>query len=153
MARVLIAEHNKTTSSYLSATLKKEGNSVEIVDNALEAWKASSKENFDILLVNILIPEMDGFVLAQKVLQKNSALRIIFITGFAGIAMETKSTPTHSQVVFTSRPFHLNEINSRIRYLMGEGGMPMKSTQKDVCDNVVYADFNNKNVSCHQISS
>jgi len=153
MARVLIAEHNKTTSSYLSATLKKTGNSVEIVDSALKAWKASSKETFDILLVNIIMPGMDGFVLAQKILQEKPALQIVFITGFAGIAMKTKSTPTHSQVVFTSRPFHLNEIGSCVRYMMGEGSLPIKSMPEDICNNVVYADFNNKNISCHQISS
>ena len=69
MARILIAEHNESTSSYLFNTLKKAGNSVEVVDNCLDAWRVSSRETFDVLLVNVVMPGIDGFVLAQKALQ------------------------------------------------------------------------------------
>ena len=153
MARILIAEHNEATSGYLAATLRKAGNSVETADNGLEAWKTSSKKSFDILLIDIVMPEIDGFALAQKILQDNPALRIVFITGFAGITMEINSTSSYAQVALTNRPFHLNEISSCVRYMMGKGDMPVKSPSEDVCNNVVYADFNSKKVACHQISS
>ncbi|MCC7037478.1 MAG: response regulator, partial [Alphaproteobacteria bacterium] len=89
MAKILIAEHNSTTAAYLAATLKKAGNTVESVDNCLDAWRVSSRDSYDVLLVNVVMPGIDGFVLAQKALQDNPGLQVIFITGFAGVAMDT----------------------------------------------------------------
>ena len=146
MARVLVAEHNQSTSAYLMNALKKSGNSVEMVDNCLDAWRVSSKENFDILLVDVVMPGIDGFVLAQKALQENPALQIIFITGFAGVAMDTHATPTYAPAPITTRPFHLKEISNRIRYLMGQGSLPIKGSYTEGAEdnNVIYADFAHK---------
>ena len=143
MARVLIAEHNQTVANYLAAQLKKAGNMVEVVDNYLDAWRAASRNSFDILMVDVVMPGIDGFVLAQKILQDNPELQVIFITGFAGVAMDTQATPIYAPAPITMRPFHLREAASRIRYLMGMGGLPV--TEMGASEgNVVYADFSAK---------
>jgi two-component system cell cycle response regulator CpdR len=143
MARVLIAEHNQTIASYLAASLKKAGNYIEVVDNYLDAWRLSSRDNFDILMVDVVMPGIDGFVLAQKILQDNPDLQVIFITGFAGVAMDTQATPVYAPAPITMRPFHLREAASRIRYLMGLGGLPV-ADQNNGDGRVVYADFSAK---------
>lgn len=150
MARILIAEHNSTTASYLYSTLKKAGNTVETVDNCLDAWRVSSRDAFDILLVNVVMPGIDGFVLAQKALQDNPALQVIFITGFAGVAMDTHATPAYAPAPVTTRPFHLKEIVTRVRYLMGQGGLPLKAPQQTSDGNIIYADFAHRKVSSQQ---
>lgn len=144
MARILIAEHNETTAAYVYGALKKAGNSVELVDNCLDAWRLSSRETFDVLLVNIVMPGIDGFVLAQKALQENPELQVIFVTGFAGVAMDTYATPAYAPMPITSRPFHLKDIVSRVRYLMGLGALPAHSTAQATEGNVIYADFAQK---------
>ena len=63
--------------------------------------------------------------------------------------LETNTASSYAQATLTSRSCHLNEICSCVRYLMGQGNMPMKNFSKDD-DNVVYADFNNKNVAVCQ---
>ena len=144
MARILIAEHNSTTASYLHATLKKAGNTVETVDNCLDAWRVSSRDSFDVLLVNVVMPGIDGFVLAQKALQDNPGLQVIFLTGFAGVAMDTHATPAYAPAPVTTRPFHLKEIASRVRYLMGQGSLPLKAPHQSADGNIIYADFAHK---------
>ena len=147
MARILIAEHNQSTSAYLFNTLKKSGNSVEVVDNCLDAWRVSSRETFDVLLVNVVMPGIDGFVLAQKALQDNPGLQVIFITGFAGVAMDTHATPAYAPAPVTTRPFHLKEVVSRVRYLMGQGSLPFKSNPETGDGTIIYADFAQKTYS------
>lgn len=147
MARILIAEHNSTTAEYLESTLRKAGNTVDTVDNCLDAWRVSSREHFDILLVNVVMPGIDGFVLAQKALQDNPSLQIIFITGFAGVAMDTHATPAYAPAPVTTRPFHLKEIVTRVRYLMGQGGLPLKAPMEGGEGNIIYADFAHKKAS------
>jgi len=146
MARILIAEHNEQTAAYLYNTLKKAGNSVEVVDNCLDAWRVSSKDFYDVLLVNVVMPGIDGFVLAQKALQENPGMQVIFLTGFAGVAMDTHATPAFAPAPVTSRPFHLRDIAGRIRYMMGQGALPAKAyaDTRAEAGNIIYPDFAQK---------
>ncbi|MBI1214567.1 MAG: response regulator [Alphaproteobacteria bacterium] len=149
MARILIAEHNEATATYLVNTLKKAGNSVELVDNCLDAWRISSRDMFDVLLVNVVMPGIDGFVLAQKALQDNPSLQVIFITGFAGVAMDTHATPVYAPAPVTTRPFHLKEVAGRVRYMMGQGSLPAAEEHGADEGNIIYADFAKKTVNRH----
>lgn len=149
MAKVLVAEHNPSTTEYLSGALRRAGNVVDTVDNCLDAWRASSSGAYDILLIDIMMPGIDGFVLAQKALQENPELQIIFVTGFAGVSMDAAATPAYAPAPITSRPFHLKEIAQRVRYMMGLGGLPLRSYQTGA-DNVIYANFTDKNTGPHQ---
>ena len=145
MTRILIAEHNQTTASFLYHQLKKAGNTVEVVDNCLDAWRATARDAFDVLLIDIVMPGIDGFVLAQKALQENPDLQIIFLTGFAGVAMDNYTAAAYSPIPVTSRPFHLKDIASRVRYMMGQGGLPADSRgNTDPSRRVIYADFGRK---------
>lgn len=119
MAKILIAEHNTTTANYLTRTLKKAGHTLQIADNSLDAWRASNREAFDVLMIDIVMPGIDSFVLAQKALQENPDLQIIFVTGFAAVAMDTYSTPAYAPAPITTSAFHLSQgdFNARIRYL------------------------------------
>jgi DNA-binding response OmpR family regulator len=150
MVKVLIAEHNQTTCSYLAAALKKAGNTVEVADNCLDAWRAASKDTYDVLMVDVVMPGIDGFVLAQKVLQENPLLQVIFITGFAGVAMDTHATPPYAPAPVTMRPFHLKEVASRVRYLMGIGSLPSSDSYRNNNNSVVYADFGSNRADAHQ---
>ncbi len=151
MAKILIAEHNSTTAAYLAASLKKAGNTVESVDNCLDAWRVSSRDTYDVLLVNVVMPGIDGFVLAQKALQDNPGLQVIFITGFAGVAMDTHATPAYAPAPVTTRPFHLKEIATRVRYLMGQGSLPLKAPMASADSNIIYADFVHKPARAQQL--
>lgn len=140
MAKILVAEQNTTTAAYLARTLKKAGHSLQIVDNSLDVWRAANREAFDVLVIDIVMPGIDSFVLAQKALQENPDLQIIFLTGFAAVAMDTYSTPAYAPAPITTSAFHLSEINARIRYLMGQGGLPARGTSSSN-SKVIYADF------------
>ena len=140
MTRVLIVEHNQTTADYISARLKKSGYSVSTKDNALDAWRAASTGLYSVLMINIVMPGIDAFVMAQRALQENPDLQIIFITGFAAVAMDNFVAMT--QAPMTTKPFHLRDIAVRVRYLLGQGGLPQNfEASNSSSDTVVYADF------------
>jgi DNA-binding response OmpR family regulator len=154
MARILIVEHNRTTANYLTALLKKIHHTVTLTDNCVDAWRLATQERFDFLLVDVILPGVDGFVLAQKTLQDNPNLQVVFITGFAGVTLDTPFTPDYMTTTIVTRHFHLTEIASRIRYMMGLGSLPMKSFPSEDANNVIYADFVSKiNLSQQHLSS
>jgi len=92
------------------------------------------------------MPGIDGFVLAQKALQENPGMQVIFLTGFAGVAMDTHATPAFAPAPVTSRPFHLRDIAGRIRYMMGQGALPAKAyaDTRAEAGNIIYPDFAQK---------
>jgi two-component system cell cycle response regulator CpdR len=144
MARILIAEHNETTAAYIAAALKKKGHAVSCVDNSLDAWRAFSQVAYDVMIVDVIMPGIDGFVLAQKALQMNPLMQVVFVTGFAAVAMDTGATPSYAPAPFTSRPFHLKNIVQRVRALMGQGLHQDDAPQTQAPGMVVYADFANR---------
>lgn len=141
MARILIAEHNKTTMAYLKTTLKKAGHDVDAVDNCLDAWRATANAQHDVLLLDVVMPGIDTFVLAQRALQENPELCVIFITGFAGVAMDSFSEISYLAAPSTTQPFHLKDIAARVRYLLGHGNLPARTAPASGGGNVIYASF------------
>lgn len=80
MTKILIVEDNielnRTVSEYLEA------NNYETTScyNGIEALAELSKTNFDLIISDIMMPQMDGFSMVEKIREKNSQIPIIFMT-------------------------------------------------------------------------
>jgi two-component system cell cycle response regulator CpdR len=75
------------------------------------------RERFDLLLTDIVMPEMDGIELAQKASHIDPAIRVMFITGFAAVALNPDSkAPKDAKVL--SKPFHLRELVQEVEKLL-----------------------------------
>jgi two-component system cell cycle response regulator CpdR len=144
MARILVAEHNKMVSDYIYAALKKDGHGIETVYTSLDAWRACGKASYDVMIVDIVMPGLDSFVLAQRALQENPLIQIVFVTGFALVAMDTYATPAYAPAPLTMRPLHLKDVGSCVRGLLGHGFFSAQGTDALNGNQVIYADFANK---------
>ena len=65
-------------------------------------------DHFDLLLTDIVMPEMDGIELAQKASAIDPAIRVMFITGFAAVALQGGRTAPEAKLL--SKPFHLKDL-------------------------------------------
>jgi two-component system, cell cycle response regulator CpdR len=142
MARILIAEDNAALSAHIAAQVRKTGHTVTICDSSLGAWRAIGRDAFDAMLISVSMPGIDGFVLAQRALQDNPATRVIFMTGFAAVAMDTAATPAYAPAPFTSRPFHLNSVAERLNALLF--GFTPEAANAEETGTVIHADFGGK---------
>ena len=145
MSQILIAETNAAVSQFLKKELNSAQTRVDIVTSGQDAWEAIHATEYDVVMVNIMMPGLDSFVLAQRILRQNPGAQVIFITGFAAVAMDTYNTPTYAPQPMTSQPFHLKEMARRVKFYMGEGDLPMESFYGHMNaveqDNVIYARF------------
>ena len=66
MIRILLAEDDEAMRTYLSRALENAGFEVEAVDRGTAAIPLLERERFDLLLSDIVMPEMDGIELAQR---------------------------------------------------------------------------------------
>jgi two-component system cell cycle response regulator CpdR len=70
------------------------------------------RERFDLLLTDIVMPEMDGIELAQKAAHIDPAIRVMFITGFAAVALQSGRTAPEAKLL--SKPFHLKDLVAEV---------------------------------------
>jgi two-component system, cell cycle response regulator CpdR len=65
-------------------------------------------EKFDLLLTDIVMPELDGIELAQKVSIIDPHMRVMFITGFSAVSLKAGQSLPNAKVL--SKPFHLRDL-------------------------------------------
>ena len=108
MIKILLAEDDDVMREYLARALERSGYAVSAVDRGTAALPLIERETFDLLLTDIVIPEMDGIELAQKAQEMAPGMRVMFITGFAAVTLKAGSAMPHARVL--SKPFHLRDL-------------------------------------------
>jgi two-component system cell cycle response regulator CpdR len=112
MARILLAEDDTSMREYLQRALQRVGYEVEAVGCGTEAMPLLETEHFDLLLTDIVMPEMDGIELAQKAAVLAPEMRVMFITGFAAVALKAGKSAPSAKIL--SKPFHLRDLVAEV---------------------------------------
>jgi two-component system cell cycle response regulator CpdR len=112
MYRILLAEDDTSMREYLARALGRVGYDVSAVGCGTEAMPLLERERFDLLLTDIVMPEMDGIELAQKAAHIDPAIRVMFITGFAAVALQGGRTAPEAKLL--SKPFHLKDLVAEV---------------------------------------
>jgi len=117
MARILLAEDDESMRRFLANALEKAGHSVISYGSGDLAHEKLIGDVFDVLLTDIVMPEMDGIELARRAAELDPTLKIMFITGFAAVALNPESeAPKDARVL--SKPFHLRELVQEVDRLL-----------------------------------
>ena len=115
MASILLVDDDHSMLIFIEKALKHAGYEVTTAHNgseALDIIATSTDTKFDLLLTDIIMPGMDGVLLSQKVMKNYPDLKVMFMTGFSAIAMNTKNL--NEDVKMMSKPFHLNDLIDQI---------------------------------------
>ena len=108
-SRILLAEDDDSLRGFLERALQRAGYSVNSYANGLEAYQHLQEEPFTLLLTDIVMPEMDGIELAKLAGELDPQLKIMFITGFAAVTLNTEA-PMPQDAKVLSKPFHLRDL-------------------------------------------
>ncbi|MCA8887373.1 MAG: response regulator [Parvularculaceae bacterium] len=113
MAAILLAEDDDSMRRFLKKALEKAGHSVVDASQGDEALTELQLREFDLLLTDIVMPVMDGIELARRAAQIDPEMKIMFITGFAAVALNPANrAPEDAKVL--SKPFHLKDLVQEI---------------------------------------
>lgn len=108
MIRILLAEDEEAMRTYLKRALENAGFFVAAVDRGTAAIPLLERERFDLLLSDIVMPEMDGIELAQRCADISPSTKVMFITGFAAVTLKANREAPQARVL--SKPFHLKDL-------------------------------------------
>src|SRR5258705_10874441 len=98
MTKILLAEDDGDMRRFLVRALQNAGYEVISFDNGLSAYQRLREEPFELLLTDIVMPEMDGIELARRASELDPDIKIMFITGFAaGLPKRDSSAPKNAK--------------------------------------------------------
>jgi two-component system cell cycle response regulator CpdR len=117
MIRILLAEDDQAMRTYLARALQNAGYDVSAVDRGTEALVLLQRESFDLLLSDIVMPEMDGIELAQRCAEVSPTTKVMFITGFAAVSLRASREAPQARVL--SKPFHLRDLVLEVQRVFG----------------------------------
>ena len=103
--------------AFIERALIKAGYEVTSFANGKEAHECLKEEPFTLLLTDIVMPEMDGIELARRATELDPDIKIMFITGFAAVALNSDSeAPKNAKVL--AKPVHLRELVSEVNKML-----------------------------------
>ncbi len=114
MARIVLAEDDQAMRHYLTVALERAGHEVYACEDGEVALAALGTQSYDLLLTDIVMPGMDGITLARHTVQESPDTKIMFITGFAAIAM-TQLGELQNKTAMYTKPFHLKDLVKQVQ--------------------------------------
>jgi two-component system, OmpR family, response regulator VicR len=117
MAKILYVEDDPNLGFVTKDNLEEEGFEIQHFADGKEAWKNFKKDKYDLCLLDVMLPELDGFSLAEKIRAQNQQIPIIFLTAknlqddkVAGLKIGGDD--------YITKPFSIEELVLRIKVFL-----------------------------------
>ncbi|MFN5222554.1 MAG: response regulator transcription factor [Bacteroidota bacterium] len=115
--RILLAEDEPSLNETIRLNLELEGYKVSAVSDGKSALKTFKSERFNLVILDVMMPEMDGFTVCESIRLENNSVPILFLT-----AKNTGSDRVMGLKLgaddYLSKPFNLEELLLRVQNLL-----------------------------------
>jgi two-component system response regulator AtoC len=113
-ARILIIDDDENIRKVLAAILEDEGYSVELVDTAKKAIEKTRRNYYNLALIDVRLPDMEGIELLTKMTDTTPRMRKIIITGYPTLqnAVEAVNKGANAYVM---KPFDMEKVLKEIK--------------------------------------
>jgi DNA-binding response OmpR family regulator len=113
--RVLLADDDKDILNSVTRGLKSQGFKVDTFRNPLHALSYFRPHYYDTIILDVRMPEMSGFELAQKIWQEDHDARICFFSALEVYENEARRIFAGKEYCFIKKPIGLNDLIAHIR--------------------------------------
>jgi len=130
--RALLAEDDAILADALSANLQAAGFEVEVADNGAVAEYLLIRQSFDVGIVDLGLPMVDGLTVVSRVRQAKPKLPLIILTALDGLEHRVAGLNAGADDYLT-KPFDFPELEARIRAVLrrSQGGEPASASTDD----------------------
>ncbi|SFF00314.1 response regulator transcription factor [Sunxiuqinia elliptica] len=115
--KILLVEDDKTLNFIIRDNLEEAGYEVQAAEDGVQAFDTFSKHAFDLCLLDVMLPKLDGFSLAKKIREKNQSIPILFLTAKA-MTEDKINGFTIGGDDYITKPFSMEELLLRIKVFL-----------------------------------
>jgi two-component system, OmpR family, response regulator len=112
--RILVIDDEPRILGFLARGLTAEGYTVDVADNGAEAVRAARRERYDLALLDLLLPGIDGLSVLQALGHVNPALPVMIVSARSDLPTKLRGFGLGA-ADYVSKPFSLDELIARIR--------------------------------------
>lgn len=113
--RILIVEDDENIAKYIQTCLSMSRYQSEICDNGLKAVQLVSRLSYDLILLDIMLPGMDGFEVQERIKEKN--IPIIFLTAMQDVTDKVRGLRSGAED-YIVKPFEVMELLARVEVVL-----------------------------------
>lgn len=115
--RLLLVEDNHTLADWLGRTLRKQHYTVDWVANGADADFLLRSETFDLVILDLTLPKMDGQEVLRRLRGRGSSTPVLVLTA-NNTTQSRVSELDHGADDYVAKPFEVEELEARIRVLL-----------------------------------
>jgi len=122
---VMLVEDEEAVRRIISTALRRHGYRVleAATPNAAIALMEQHPDRIDLLVSDVVMPEMNGPALAQRLVGMRPSLRVLFVSGYADV-LATQQADASSHLDFLSKPFKASELAEKVRSILARSSQP-----------------------------
>lgn len=117
MKRILLVEDEQSLAETIRLNLELEGYKVQHAADGKKALKAFHQERFDLAILDVMLPEMDGFTVCEAIRLENSQIPVLFLTAKNSSNDRVTGLKLGADDYLT-KPFNLEELLLRVQNLL-----------------------------------
>lgn len=118
--KILIVEDEQKTGDYLKQGLSEAGFTVDLVRDGADGLHHALTENYDLLVLDVMLPSLDGWEVLQRVRQDNKHMPVLFLTARDQVKDRVKGLELGADD-YLVKPFAFSELLARVRTLLRRG--------------------------------
>lgn len=118
--RIQLVEDEKKVADIIERGLKAERFAVDVYHDGQSAWEAANIYNYDLIILDLMLPKMSGTEILEKIRRKNQQVPILILTARDGMADKIKNFETGADDYLT-KPFAFAELLLRVKALLRRG--------------------------------
>src|SRR5467141_2990483 len=116
-SRILVVEDDARLAATLERVLVAEGHGVEVVGDGMQALRRAREQPFDVVVLDIMLPSLDGVVVCQRLRAASETLPILLLTALGGTEERVKGLDAGADD-YLVKPFAYEELLARVRALL-----------------------------------
>ena len=116
-SRILLVEDEENLREAIKLNLELEGYEVEEADTGTKALKKTEEQRFNLIILDVMLPEMDGFTVCQKMRMNDTDTPVIFLTA-KDTGQDKVNGFKHGGDDYLTKPFNLEELLLRVKVLI-----------------------------------
>lgn len=131
--KILIVEDDDKVAAFLARGLKAEGYLTQVINNGRDVLEAVRQFEPDIIVLDRMLPQVDGLTLCQQLRSQQVNARILMLSALSEVEERVKGLRCGADD-YLGKPFHFEELLARIESLAKRGLNPVQSRQLQVAD-------------------
>ena len=131
--RILVVEDDRRTSDYIVKGLSESGHVSDVIADGREALALAAQENFDLLIVDRMLPGLDGLALVKALRGAGAKMPVLFLTAIGGVEDRVEGLEAGADD-YLVKPFAFSELLARVNALLRRPPVQAEKTVLRVFD-------------------